>query len=106
MAKTMYAIQMDFANALRQADQLEKIAGNVEKLIDSQFQSCLDGVSAGWKGESAKLFLKKGNVVGENVKKLARNLRNTAQAVRQIAKTTYEAERSAYEIAQERTYHT
>ena len=73
-------------------------------LADSSFQSCLAGIAAAWKGENAAAFCKKGNLVGNNVKNTAQDLKHVAETIREIAQNTYNAEKQNYEIAQARTY--
>ncbi len=104
MAKTMYAIEMNFAHAVRQADELEQIAQSLSVLADSRFQSCLQGISAGWKGENASAFCRKGHVICGNIKRSVSDLRNTAAVIRQIARNTYDTEKRNYETAQIRSY--
>lgn len=104
MAKTMHTIEMEFQNARRQADELEQISKSLSMLADSSFQSCLAGIAAAWKGENAGAFCKKGNLVGNNVKNTAQDLKHVAETIREIAQNTYNAEKQNYEIAQARTY--
>ena len=104
MAKTMHTIEMEFKNARRQADELEQISKSLSMLADSSFQSCLAGIAAAWKGENAAAFCKKGNLVGNNVKNTAQDLKHVAETIREIAQNTYNAEKQNYEIAQARTY--
>ncbi len=104
MAKTMHTIEMEFQNARRQADELDQISKSLSMLADSSFQSCLAGIAAAWKGENAAAFCKKGNLVGNNVKNTAQDLKHVAETIREIAQNTYNAEKQNYEIAQARTY--
>ena len=104
MAKTMHTIEMEFQNARRQADELEQISKSLSMLADSSFQSCLAGIAAAGKGENAAAFCKKGNLVGNNVKNTAQDLKHVAETIREIAQNTYNAEKQNYEIAQARTY--
>lgn len=104
MAKTMHAIEMDFQNAKRQAEELEQIAQNLSMLADNQFQQCLAAIAANWKGENAAAFCKKGCVVGNHMKESADSLRKTAAVMRQIAENTYQAEKNNCEIAGSRNF--
>lgn len=104
MARTLNSIEMDFANAKRQADHLEQTAREMEKLLDGPFDSCMDTVSRNWKGENAAAYIGKGKIVRENIAHLARKIRDAAGVIRQIAQRTYETEMKAYRIAQMRTY--
>lgn len=104
MAKTMHTIEMDFQNARKQAEELEQVAQNLAMLADEQLQPCLLGLAAAWKGENATAFCKKGHIVENNIRSSASNIKNAADAMRQIAENTYQAEKRNYEIAQDRTY--
>lgn len=102
MAKTLDTIEMDFRNAIRQADELEQVAKNLHMLADDEIQACLSKVAANWKGENATAFCKKGAIVGNHISHSASDLENAAEAMRQIANNLYEAEKKNYEIARNR----
>ncbi len=102
MAQAMDTIEMDFQNALRQAEALEQAARELELLANGSLQECLRGVAANWKGENAVLFCKKGNIVRTNIGYAAESINHTAQVLRQMAQNIYEAEKRNYEIATER----
>lgn len=104
MAKTMYAIEIDFANAVRQADELDRVAQDLSTLVDRQFHPCLQGISASWRGENATAFCRKGNAIGQNIARSVSDLRNAAETIRKIAQNIYNAEKTNYEIAQMRSY--
>lgn len=104
MAKTMQAIEMDFQNAKRQAEELEQTAHNLSMLVDNHFQQCIAATAANWKGDNAAAFCKKGYLVGNHIKDSADSLRNIAAVMRQIAENTYQAEKNNYEIAKSRNF--
>lgn len=104
MAKTMYAIQMDFANACRQANELDQVAQNLSTMISNDFNPCLHGIEASWKGENARMFCNKGMILREHIMDTAADLQKTAGVIRQIAKNTYNSEKANYDLAQQRSY--
>ena len=104
MAESLQSIEMNFAEARRQAEELEQIAGSLNTLLNSSFQPCLRGIAAGWKGENAQVFCKKGAAVGENIAKSAQDLARVAETIRQMAENTYRAEKKVLELAMGRTY--
>lgn len=104
MAKTAYVIEMDFANASRQAEELEQIAQSLSNLVNNDFYSCLRGVASDWKGENASVFCKKGEKLGCDIQQSVSDLKKTAAAIRTIARNTYHAEMQNFEIARLRTY--
>ena len=104
MAKSMYDINMDFSKANTQAAQLEAIAKDLTTLANSSLEECMTGVKTNWTGSNAGSYVKKGEKLQENIKQSAKNLNTIAGTIRQIAKKTYEAEKAAYELAQQRMY--
>lgn len=99
MAKALHVIKMDFANAIRQAENLERIAREMENLLNSQFDSCMNIVSRSWQGENALSYISKGKMVREDISREAKKIRDTAGVVREIARKLYEAEMRAYRRA-------
>lgn len=104
MAKSIYAIEMDFSKAKAQAGELEQVARDLEHLLNNDFHPCLSSITSGWKGSNADNFRSKGITIGEHIKQSANDLREAARTIRQIAKNTYDAEKQNYEIARMRTY--
>lgn len=104
MAATLFSIQMDFNRAKAQASQLEAIAGDIERLASNNMEECMSGISSNWKGDSAKLYVKKGRQLEQDMKGSARELRKIAQTIRKIAQNTYNAEKKAIIAARNRTY--
>ena len=101
MAKTAYSIYLDYQKAMKQADQLEgaaKIIRNERKNVQASQKS----ISAAWQGDNATKFIKKVNVVEEDLDSIAKNVQNAANVIRQIAKETYEAEQKALDLAKAR----
>lgn len=97
-------IQMDFEKALKQADELEDIARQIENISKSYVQESFNGILKDWKGESSNSYIKKGTKVSEDIKKKAESLKKTAVTIREIVKKNKEAESMANKIATERTY--
>lgn len=104
MAKSMYEINMDFERAKQQADNLDDVAKNIQKMLNNDFVPCMQGISRNWKGENAGKYIKKGEKLQENMKKSVDKLKKTAETIRTIAENTYKAEKAAYEAAMARTY--
>ncbi len=99
MAKSLHLIEMDFKNAISQAENLERIAKEIENLLNNQFKPCMDIVSGSWRGENASSYIRKGNIVREDICSEAKKIRDTAAVVREIARRLYEAEKRAYRLA-------
>ena len=104
MAKSEIQIRLDFEHAIRQANKLDEIAGKIQKIASNNLDECNKRIAGAWKGDSAVVFQKKGQQVANNLEKLAKEYKNTANAIRKIATNTYQAEQAALELAKKRTY--
>lgn len=104
MAKTAYAIRMDFQNANRQADKLEDIAKKIDQAARNDLMDCMQGVSNNWKSDTSTAYCRKGREVANQLQSLAKSLQKTASSVRTIAKNTYDSEMRALALARKRSY--
>ena len=100
MGKSAYQIKMDYNRAIQQANKLEKIGGEVERLAQKSMEDCLRKIASDWKGDASNQYR-----VTNDLTKLGKELKKTAETVRKIAKKTYETEKHAIEIAKKRAYH-
>lgn len=98
--KTLVSIQIDFANTKKQAQKLDTLAGQLDDLANSSLENSLNAIGAAWTGESAEEYLQKGELLEEKLRKSAKNLRAIAEAIRQVAQVTYNAERQAILLTQ------
>lgn len=102
--KSLFAIEFDFQQALKRAEELEEIAADMKRLADGDLEETLQSLSLSWKGEAASTYLAKGSRLQEKILKSSNDLKNTALTIRNVAKRTYRAEKVAYKIAMERRY--
>lgn len=104
MAKSSYAIQMEFGKAEEQANRLEQIAKDLGRTANDMLGNTLSNIGSSWKSSNSLDYLKKGRKVQEDLKKREKELKDTASAIRKIARVTYEAEMRAYYLANTRKY--
>ncbi len=100
----MANIEMDFANAKRQAAELEQLAHQLEQLAGRQFHGTMQDLSLHWKGENATAYLQKGVKLQEDMKTTAARMRAAAVQIRRVAKKIYDAEMFAKRLAEKRIY--
>lgn len=105
MAKSVTVIRMEFNKANQQADKLDRLAGELRQIANDRFAGCLSEINNAWKSDSSTKYIKKGRQLQEEIRQRAKELENTARAIRTIAKNTYNAEMRARQIAQQRKYH-
>lgn len=92
-------IEMNFAQAKKQAAELEAIASKIEKLASDSMANNMSQISANWKGENSEAYVKKYQTLQNKVSKSAGELRKAAQTIRTIAANTYKAEMAALALA-------
>lgn len=100
---TRMTIEMNYNQAVRQAKQLETLAGNLKK-IQNELQDSMNGLSRGWEGDASDAYRRKGSRLAEKVRKDADQLNQAAAAIRNIAKRTRRAELESIRIAEQRKY--
>lgn len=93
-------IQFNYRRAISQANQLDDLADELKRLATRNVDSALDNVAASWKGDTSNMFLQKGNKAKEDLIKSARQLSNTAAAIRRAAENVRRAELEAKRIAE------
>lgn len=98
-----HKIRMDFNLAKKQAQRLDEVAGNMERLADGQMANAIERLGAGWTGDNSVKYRKKERQLQSDINMTADSLRQVAETIREIAQNIYEAEMEAYEIAKERT---
>lgn len=104
MAKTLSEIQMDFSRTMSQANELDSLAGQLERIADNHMENTLQGIGKAWTGEVSNQYLQKGRSMSRKIKSNAVQLKKIAEAMRIAARAAYDAERRAYEIARQRKY--
>lgn len=100
----MANIELDFRNAKRQADKLEQLAMELERLAANKFDDTMNDLSAHWKGDNANAYLQKAYHLETDMKDTASDMRKTANQIRRTAKKIYDAEMYAREVAERRAY--
>ena len=104
MAKSRFTIMMDYQRALSQAASLDKLAMDLVMCIRKNSEN-ISQIQTYWGGENAHAYLRKMRASNEDLKRLRKNILNTSQTIKRIAKRTYDTEMKSLEISTRRTYH-
>ncbi len=102
--KDEYQIYLDYHLAIRQADKLDDLASELERVGGTQLNEALGRVRSNWTGENADAFMAKTSVLLSQNSKNVTKIRSIASTIRTIAMNTYKADMRALRIAQERGY--
>ena len=104
MDKSKYTITLDYNKAIKQADELGSISAELINLAEKKYEQSIRKLSGSWKGDNAEAYISKAEQLKKQMLETARKLNNASEAVRTIAKNTYDTEMRALEIAEKRTY--
>lgn len=99
-----YSIKMDYARAQAAAAKLDEVADGIKHMMDQEYPDIMGDVRYNWRGDNADQFQNKGEVLRDKMLTVEKNLRETADTIRRIAKNTYDAEMRALEIARAREF--
>lgn len=102
---TRERIEMDFRQAMAQADKVDDLAERLSQVSNTQFGNTIQNMAAGWKGENAAAYLGKGARLQNRMNASASDLHNSAAAIRRAARRIYDAEMASLEIANSRSYY-
>lgn len=100
--QTDITITAVYNNAKSTATELESIASDLIRLANLEYENILASLCNVWQGENSERFVKKGRVVKDQLLNTAKNIRGAAAELLKDAKTTYNAEMRALEIAREK----
>lgn len=95
---TRESIEIDFQQAMSQADKIDGIALQLSNISDNKIGGSLQQLAAGWKGDNAKAYIGKGNILKSNINTSANELAEIADAIREAARRIYAAEMAAISI--------
>lgn len=94
----MGKIDVEFNEAIRQAEALEGLADQINALGVNSLQNILQNISHSWKGDNANLFIEKGDRFKEELLDTAHELKTMAEALKDRAKWVYDVEKVTQEL--------
>ena len=99
-----WMIDLNYTQAIAQADELDRVANNVKLLSEEDVTKLISDLGACWEGTNADAYIAKVDILKKNLLKTAADIAKTAQAMREMATNIYNAEKEAQQIADVRTY--
>lgn len=81
----MGGISINYKEVIRKANRLEELAGELEKIADSDLQGVVGMAQSGWTGAASEEYRNKAIKLSDRTKGHARDLRQAAQRIRQSA---------------------
>lgn len=99
---TRHQIEMDFRLASRQAERLEDTAAELLRMAQNQLPDTMRDLQANWTGDASAQYLEKCEALRRKLLCDARQMEDTAAAIRRAARRLYNAEMESLRLAQER----
>ena len=84
--------QYNFQQVLTQADKLDDVADCLSRISENSMEESMKTLASAWNGESAIAFLGKEDILKNNIKDIAVNIRYIADDLRHQARNVYNAE--------------
>lgn len=93
--KSKYEIEMNFQDAVNQAQALEEASAGLAKIAGNNIPWALSAIASSWRGENAAAYIGKGEKMSDEIMSLADNLYSVAREIRFTAGAIYKAEIAA-----------
>lgn len=97
-------IQLNYTQAMEQAEQLSKLADEMKDLSEEEVERLITELGSCWEGENAVAYIAKVEVLKKNLEKTAEDIKKTATTIQEMATNIYNAEMEAEKIAEIRTF--
>lgn len=97
-------IQLNYTQAIEQAEQLSKMADEIKDLSEEEVAKLITDLGSCWEGENASAYIAKVEILKRNLEKTAEDIKKTSTTIRDMATNIYNAEMEAEKIADNRTF--
>lgn len=97
--KSKEAIEIEFAKAINEAQELESIAGSLSSIANSIISKDIVSLEQAWKGNCASALSMKSRNLSSEMLTIAQNLFGVAKSIRTTAELVYKAEKAALFMA-------
>ncbi len=94
----MGVIDIDFAVARKQAQKLDELADDLERLKDGDYNQTMEQIRTNWTGESANAYLTKGATLETEIEDTIREIRKVAGDIRETVRKLEEAQEAAQAV--------
>ena len=94
----MGVIDIDFAVARKQAQKLDELADDLERLKDGDYNQTMEQIRINWTGESANAYLTKGAALETEIEDTIREIRKVAGDIRETVRKLEEAQEAAQAV--------
>jgi len=89
-------IQYNFQQVLTQADKLDDVADCLSRISENSMEESMKTLASAWNGESAIAFLGKEDILKNNIKDIAVNIRYIADDLKNKARNVYKKKKKKW----------
>ena len=100
----MELLEIDFQKARNQANKLEKIARDLEKLTKQEYSTTMEQIRSSWTGDSANRYLSKGALLENEMMETVKKLRNVVSSIRSTVTRLEETQKKAQAIINNKNF--
>lgn len=100
----MELLEIDFQKARKQADKLDRLAKDLEKLTKQEYSTTMEQIRSNWTGDSANRYLSKGALLESEMEGTVKKLKNVANSIRSTVNRLEEAQRKAQEVISNKNF--
>ena len=104
MERTRQEIYLHYSGAMKQAAELEAVAGRMKELLDGDIADTFTDAESAFKGEAGRKFQIRGRDLTDRLKSCQISLRQNAAALKNLAERVFQADMDALMIARRRDY--
>ena len=93
-----------YQKARNQANKLEKIARDLEKLTKQEYSTTMEQIRSSWTGDSANRYLSKGALLENEMMETVKKLRNVVSSIRSTVTRLEETQKKAQAIINNKNF--
>lgn len=100
----LFTIEFNYHKSQQQADSLEEYGRKLKKIAEKNMENSQRTLQLNWSGDASNMFQGKIDTVQSQLIGLANEIIQAAAVIRQVSKNTYNSERKAWQLAQDRIF--
>ena len=104
MMATLFTIEVNYRKSQQQADSLEEYGRKLKKIAEKNIENSQRTLQLNWCGDASNMFQGKVDIVQSQLIQVANDIIQAASVIRQVSNNTYNAEKRAWQLAQDRIF--
>lgn len=101
---TLFTIEFNYRKSQQQADSLEEYGRKLKRIAEKNIENSQRALQLNWCGDASNMFQGKVDIVQSQLIQVANDIIQAASVIRQVSNNTYNAEKRAWQLAQDRIF--